>query len=935
MSKRRANKKCSRKSASKARKAREVKAAQHVNRRNPSESYTLPGSSKKDGINDVFVKFRSDDALITRCSDIYDKYCKLPEFKKIIYEINQGLQKYAGAGTTLADVPDYWGYNEYIHNTYVTNQISGDTFRFTEFEYLNDDDILEIINNSGQVDKQNEVYMFPYVYAHFIKELDKKVKKLKNTKNWKPEKNDLQDWNIYKLLTSILTRDLNYTLQLPLHNPRRIDSNLSIFKRFISDEKYIMFVSKMYEDDCRIPDRRKIIDKIYENLRKYAGTGVPDYSGYRKFIFQAYIAQIRDVSKASQKFQVLAGKDSQDFSDQLDIFLFSEIFAYLYNDFKSKSRLKDWEPTQDDLLNKNLLKLLISGLMGDLGYTLDILMSAVDSDNVKYLDDDLENLNARTLLGRFFKAVEQKEQSVCYKILGRTHELLDPGESDYLEAVVHFYDQEYDDAIHYASRVKEGTPDYNAAVSLLLECYAEKGDIVKLTECLNSNKTLKFFFYQLLYLTQEIVLNEPFEEEPPSEWTQYFKQLLEYRKISDYTGSEYYAQVVTTTVKCIINVYTEFRNLNYYPNNDTIDSHNGRSYIALISVSSGFDKSVELDKFISKINECPKTVSDDWLSGLRKQAFYTIEMLTGTISKIMIGENQFISNDLILLGFESIYKLDMLASFTESVNRNIDYFIKGYNIEPNERIANIILLAYAEESIQGNLNDKVKGFVDAKLTGKLDESSLVHKQVSRRLSTKGAIALEAAETQYSLSKTIDWGWKDAGMLSLAYYRIIEVEINQKLLLPAVKSIGIDRIQKDYETVSSSLTGKSKKSYVFKWERIISTLGRIISGTADVSGLMLGEMEFLFRNIGSGITDGDMLAQSFRRGISSLLVEGTDLDEFVYFLEKDVVNKDVREKYRNPPAHTRYLPYKTACECRDYFYQLMQQFQSLLRSKTMS
>lgn len=184
MSKRRANKKCSRKSASKARKAREVKAAQHVNRRNPSESYTLPGSSKKDGINDVFVKFRSDDALITRCSDIYDKYCKLPEFKKIIYEINQGLQKYAGAGTTLADVPDYWGYNEYIHNTYVTNQISGDTFRFTEFEYLNDDDILEIINNSGQVDKQNEVYMFPYVYAHFIKELDKKVKKLKNTKNW-------------------------------------------------------------------------------------------------------------------------------------------------------------------------------------------------------------------------------------------------------------------------------------------------------------------------------------------------------------------------------------------------------------------------------------------------------------------------------------------------------------------------------------------------------------------------------------------------------------------------------------------------------------------------------------------------------------------------------------------------------------------------------
>lgn len=932
MSKRRANKKSSRKSASKARK---VRVAQQANKKNPSESYTLPGSSKKDGINDVFVKFRSDDALITRCSEIYDKYCKLPEFKKIIDEINQGLRKYAGTGTTLADVPDYCGYNEYIYNTYETNQASGNTFRFTEFEYLNDEDILEIINNSGQADKQNEVHMFPYVYAHFIKELDKKVEKLESTPNWKPEKNDLQDWNIYKLLTAILRKDLNYTLQLPLHNPRRIDSNISIFKRFISDEKYIMFVSKMYEDDCHIPDRRKIIDKIYENLKKYVGVSVPDYFGYKEFIYQTYIAKIRDFSKASVKFLGQSGKDCQSFWNSLNTYVFPELFAYLYNNLKSKSRQKDWKPTQDDLQNKNFLKLLISEFMGDLGYTLDILMSAVDSDNVKYLDDNIENLNVRALLGRFFKAVDKREQSVCYKILGRAQALLDPGESDYLEAVIHFYDQEYDDAIHYTSRVIEGDPDYPSAVSLLLECYAQKGDMLKLTEYLKFNKTLKFFYYQLLYLLQETILNdEHFEEETEEKYSGFIKQSLKSLKKSISTGSEYYVQSVTATVKCIIDVYTELRNLNYYPNNDTINLHNDRSYNALIVVCVGFQWA-QLDKFVSKLDECPKTISDDWLRELRKQAMYVIGILTGITAKVTFGDNQFISNDLILLGFESLYKLDMLTFFTDSVNRSIDYFIKEYSIAPNERLANIILLAYTEESIQGNLNEKVKEFVDAKLKGKLDESSIVHKQVGRSLSTKGAIALEAAETQYSLSKTIDWGWKDAGMLSLAYYRIIEVEINQKLLLPAVRSIGIDRIQKDYETVRSSLTGESKKSYVNKWGRIISTLDRILSGTADVAGLMLGEMEYLFRNIGSGVTDGDLLAQSFRRGIGSLLVEGTDLDEFVAFLEKDVVNKEIRDKYRNPPAHTRYLPYKTACECRDYFYQLMQHFQSLLRSRTTS
>lgn len=935
MSKRRANKKCSRKSASKA---REVRAAQLANKKNPSESFTLSGSSEEDGNNDAYAKFMSDDALIARCSEIYDKYCKIPECRKIIDEINLGLQKYAGTCTTLADVPDYVGYKEYIHDTYVTNQVISDDFRFTEFEYLNDKDILEIIDKAVKANKQNEVYMFPYVYAHFLKAVEKFDNKLNKllAQNERPSQEQmhyLRNNNINKLLDFVLSKDLNYTLKLPLHNPRRIDSNISIFKRFISSEKYIMYFSKLYEDFCSIPNCKKIIDQVYVSLKKYAGTITPDYLGFRNCVYKKYILKFVDVSRNYVKFSAINNQNL----GVIDVYCFPIIFAYLYRNLKLKSRTCGWEPTQDDLKHKNFLKLLISEFLGNLSFTLDIRMSEVDSSNIKYLDDDLENLNSRSLLARFFMAVEKKEKSVCYKILGRAQTLLDPGESDYLEAVVHFYDQEYDDTIHYASRVMKCDPDYSVAVSVLLECYARKGDIVKLTECLNSNKTLKFFYYQLLYLLQETILNDECFEETEEKWsesTEQFEKCL--GEISVNTGSEYYVQIVEATVECIIHIYTEFRNLNHYPNNNSINLFNDRYNNALNVVSDAFGKPVQFDTFLSKINECPKIISDDWLRELRDTAMHVIGALTGIISKISFGGNQFISNKLIWLGFESLYKLDALTYFTDSVNRNIDYFIKGYSIDPNERIANIMLLAYTEELIQGHLNEKVKEFVDAKLKEKLDESSIAHKQVGRHLSTKGAIALEAAETQYSLSKTIDWGWKDAGMLSLAYYRIIEVEINQRLLLPAVKSVGIDRIQKDYETVRSSLTGESKKSYVNKWGRIISTLDRILNGTADVAGLMLGEMEYLFRNIGSGITDGDLLAQTFRRGISSLLAENTDLNEFVAFLEKDVVNKDIRDKYRNPPAHTRYLPYKTACECRDYFYQLMQQFQSLLRvSRTTS
>lgn len=90
------------------------------------------------------------------------------------------------------------------------------------------------------------------------------------------------------------------------------------------------------------------------------------------------------------------------------------------------------------------------------------------------------------------------------------------------------------------------------------------------------------------------------------------------------------------------------------------------------------------------------------------------------------------------------------------------------------------------------------------------------------------------------------------------------------------------------------------------------------------------MEYFFRNIGSGIIEGDTLSQDIRSAIKRLLVNETDLDYFILFLENNVVNKNNRDKYRNPPAHTKYLPYKTACECRDYFYQSMQQLNVMLK-----
>lgn len=511
--------------------------------------------------------------------------------------------------------------------------------------------------------------------------------------------------------------------------------------------------------------------------------------------------------------------------------------------------------------------------------------------------------------------------------MGRAQDL-DYGEVDYLEAVAHFYDQDYDTAIRYASRVKEDYADFGKAISLLLECYASQGDIVKVVECINDNDNLKYQPLQLLYLLQETIIR--LKEEPDERWMQETEGLFSHIQSTESIGEEYYGRLVRNAVECILNIYTEYHNASYYPDVNNLNQMiNSRYYLSLCIIADFFDQT-GIRNLIDKIEENIESISDNWIENFRENAFDVIGKMTGAFGKIYMGNSQIQSLDLTLLAFESMYKLGLLSSYILNVNNCIDELSTYFDSTQDERVANIILLAYTEEVIHGSVNEKVKEFVESKLSHKIDDKTMAQRIVAKSLTRNAAIALESAETQYILSKSVDWGWKDAGMISLGYFRIIEVEINQRLLLRIVNNIGIERIRNDYDNVRASLVADDKKAYTNKWGRIISTLEKIINGTADVDGLMLGEMEYFFRNIGSGIIEGDTLSQDIRSAIKRLLVNETDLDYFILFLENNVVNKNNRDKYRNPPAHTKYLPYKTACECRDYFYQSMQQLNVMLK-----
>lgn len=724
-------------------------------------------------------------------------------------------------------------------------------------------------------------------------------------------------------------------------NPAGSVFNEEIFKRFDSDEKYLKRAAEMYEDYYKAHVYREIIDNIYKDLHNYVGSVTPDCYGFQRHLDNIF-AKFADKSNVLPRLEHLNPdrRIAEIIDDNASAYLkipnavtmLPLIYAHLKNLLK-QSELINSRQTTNDLQNRQILQLLTSVLSGKLSFAVEVFIQEVDSENLKYLDDDLNKLSIRALLYRFFMALRKGEKYVCYKIIGVAQNL-DPGESDYLEAVAHFYDQDYNTAIRCALRVKDEYPDHSSAVLLLLECYARQGNIVKLVDFISANKTLKYQYLQLVYLYQETILKSEcdslgwFDENDKviSKLVNYIDQST----TNNMVWADYYLKLVKNSVNCVIKIYRNYRNAFYYhtnQNNDVAVVTDIKNCMA-IQVISDFYLFKPIKSLLSKINKNVTIITDAWLKNFRLVALKVIEGITGLTQAIPVNNEKNRSLDLFLLGVESIYALDLFACFTQRVNLFAVSLTSYYIRTKDERAADLILRAYTEESIRGNLNGEIKDFVENQLKDKIDNLTLVQKVVAGKLSKNGKIALEAAEVLFSLSKTIDWGWKDAGMISLAYLRIVEVEINQRLILPVVDILDFSSMETEYQKVRKSLAGEKAK-----WGGIISLLDKIINKKSDLSGLMLYDLQNFFINIGSGIATGDTLACDIRNCISTLMSDATHINALISFIEKDVVSENIRKKYRNPPAHGEYVAYQTACDCREYFYQVMQKLQNALKSSS--
>ena len=219
--------------------------------------------------------------------------------------------------------------------------------------------------------------------------------------------------------------------------------------------------------------------------------------------------------------------------------------------------------------------------------------------------------------------------------------------------------------------------------------------------------------------------------------------------------------------------------------------------------------------------------------------------------------------------------------------------------------SNRVLYEYKERVLMKN-----RGYVE----------HVFEQQVYNKLSTRGVYAFQVAEWAFDKAREEDYSWKDAGPLSLNYFRIIELELNLKMIVPIVSGNQYKQLSKVYKKERDALNEEQKEVFKNRWESFMMCFKRINKPTDPTDGLELGPLNRFISNIiikdSSEYQVGDTTA-SFLYGKVSQQMTERGKEALVSGEILDIISDTNREKYRNPPAHTRYLPFTTAYECRDF------------------
>ena len=187
------------------------------------------------------------------------------------------------------------------------------------------------------------------------------------------------------------------------------------------------------------------------------------------------------------------------------------------------------------------------------------------------------------------------------------------------------------------------------------------------------------------------------------------------------------------------------------------------------------------------------------------------------------------------------------------------------------------------------------------------------KKIISILTPRGKLAYRAALWQFESAMNSDYGTTDAGMLCLSYMRILELEINERII-KIIKMHSQEILLKYENFINHFDDEKEKEKHNSTWEYVIRVL------TEKNKALELGSIYAVFdllKNERFKRSNPDVNMSTELRKVFHLVLNEEGIKALNDGTLAKMIERKVRDKYRNPPAHTRYVRLEVALECRDY------------------
>ena len=630
-------------------------------------------------------------------------------------------------------------------------------------------------------------------------------------------------------------------------------------------------------------------DAIQAALELWARPDSPDYASFDEWLAERLTVQNRELVLPLSSG--ITGKVASYIQALLDLHLEYEALFHAPRQVRAKTG-------KSFRMLMNSLKLLIHATQGLSARTKETFaLAALPWPATERFDDNLSSRSQNELRVLFFKALLDENDRVALKLLGRLREQdHDPGELEYLEALCHFHGNEFHEAIYWAKKVPAGTIDYPAARAVVLEAQAFLSDTDGLVSELQTHRPNDITPSFLAYLMQLSIR----QSDDPDATVAAFNEL----------GKNWSPEEPHTT-----------KDPFYAPFNRYSCRIAKELAIALQGLE---DQQVYMEQDGNEQSELP----DDDLDMHTRRLLYACTVDTALLDDLLkaTADERFVP---IVKRLLNVPYRPAFADFTESLRtqwelgaigkfvENIAANLQGLLDAAEDTKWDLIELAYTEASAINHqqlpaLRRALEEHGRLELRNNAFTQSVQNARLRHELTPMGWHFLQQAGWVHERSLAERSPWQDAGMISLGFFRILEVELNQRIIAPLATCLNFGELR------AAPKPTKTQKDESIP-DNIIDKLGRVRDGRDR--GLELGALYLLLQRTQT-VIEPDMERKRLLHDAIAQLLTTAGRAAYEDGRLSATINPADREQYRNPPAHSRFLPQRVATRCREHVEQAL-------------